>query len=174
MAKHPPIRITVIFVKSVAVILLLAATRVGLAQTSPSEPGYQIALLNQAASVYRGASNLQLKGIRIHEQHDEFTDNVTRTPFILTLTPDNQFRREAKNEAGTDLQVCDGEKHWIYFARTNKYSSAAGTPDPVYLFNSLVDLRFLTDHLLHAEFLRQETLQTGAGEHLCDLIQAHY
>ncbi len=186
MAKYHPTRITATLtaggtsfelgrsMKSPVVILLLAVTQVGFAQSAPFQPEEPVAILNQAVSVYRGASNLQLKGIRIHEQHDEFIDNVTRTPFILILTPDNKFRHELKTEAGTDLQVCDGQKHWNYSARTNKYSSAAGTPDPIYLFNDGVDLRFLTGHLLNAEFLRQETLQAGPGEHLCDVIQVHY
>jgi TonB family protein len=147
---------------------------VSFAKSSPSQPDDQIDILNRVASAYRGASNLQLKGMKIHERHDEFVDNVTKIPFALILTPDNKFRLESKNEAGTDLQVCDGQKHWDYSARTNKYSSAAGTPDPIYLFNDRVDLRFLTGHLLNAEFLRQETLQAGAGEHLCDVIEVHY
>jgi TonB family protein len=155
--------------KNALVILLLAATRVTFA-----ESGDQLDILNQAASVYRGASSLQLKGMKIHERHDEFVDNVTRTPFALILTPDNKFRLESKTEAGTDLQVCDGQTHWSYSARTNKYSSAAGTPDPIYLFDDRVDLRFLAGHLLNAEFLRQETLQAGAAEHLCDVVQVHY
>jgi TonB family protein len=162
------------FVKGVVLILLLTATRVSFANSSPSQPEDQVDILNQAASVYRGASSFQLKGVKIHEQHDEFVDNVSRTPFMLILAPDNRFRQESKTEAGTDLQVCDGQTHWIYSARTNRYSEAAGTPNPIYLFNSQVDLRFLTSHLLNAEFLRQETLQAGAGEHACDVIQVHY
>ena len=161
-------------VKGVALILLLTTARVSIAMSSPAQAGDQVDILNQAASVYRGASNLQLKGIKIHERHDEFVDNVTKIPFTLILTPDNKFRLESKTEAGTDLQVCDGQKHWDYSARTQKYSSAAGTPDPIFLFNNRVDLRFLTSRLLNAEFLKQETLQAGGGEHLCDVIQVHY
>jgi TonB family protein len=160
-------------VKRVMLMLLLAATGVAYAESSSSS-GDQLDILNQAASVYRRASNLQLKGKKIHERHDEFVDNVTTTPFTLILTPDNKFRLETTTEAGTDLQVCDGQSHWDYSARTNKYSTAAGTPDPIHLFNDRVDLRLLTGHLLNAEFLRQEALQAGAGEHLCDVIQVHY
>src|SRR5215471_8476365 len=148
----------------VVLVLLLAATRGSFANSSPSQAGEQLDILNQAASAYRSASNLQLKGMKIHEQHDEFVDNVITAPFTLILTPDNKFRLESKSEAGTDLQVCDGQSHWDYSARTNKYSSAAGTPDPIYLFNDRVDLRFLSSRLLNAEFVRQETLQAGAGE----------
>jgi thiol-disulfide isomerase/thioredoxin len=140
----------------------------------PSQAEDQTDLLIQATLVYRGASNLQLKGVKIYERHDEFIDTVTRTPFTLILMPDNKFRQELKNVAGADLQVCDGQRHWNYFAPTKKYTSGAGTPDPIYLFNSRVDLRFLTEHLLSAELLRQETLQAGAEEHLCDVVQAHY
>ena len=160
--------------RGVVLILLLTPTKASFANSSPLPAGDQLDILNQAASTYRSASNFQLKGMKIHERHDEFVDNVTTAPFTLILTPDNKFRLETKTEAGTDLQVCDGQSHWDYSARTNKYSKAAGTPDPIFLFNSRVDLRFLTGHLLNAEFLRQETLQAGAGEHLCDVIQVHY
>ncbi len=142
------------------------------AQVAPT--GDPIAILNQTASIYGGASSLQLTGVKIYERHDEFVNNVTRTPFTLILTPDNKFRQESKNEAGTDLQVCDGQRNWHYLARTKKYFSAPGAPDPVNLFNSRIDLRFLNEHLITAELLRQERLQTDTGEHLCDVIQAHY
>jgi peroxiredoxin/outer membrane lipoprotein-sorting protein len=160
--------------RDLVVILLLSGCCMGLAQSPATQVQDPVSLLSQTASIYRGASTLGLKGIEIHEQHDEFIDNVTKTPFALVLTPDNRFRLETKTGAGTDLQVCNGQRHWNYSARTNKYSSAPGTPDPIHLFNDHVDLRFLSSHLLKAEFLRQETLQTGAGEHLCEVIKVHY
>ena len=139
-----------------------------------SQPGDPIGILNQAAVIYRGASIFQLKGVKMYERHDEFIDTVTRTPFLLILTPDNRYRQESTSAAGTDLQVCDGLTNWHYMARTKKYSSAPGIPDPTSLFNSRIDPRFLNEHLITAELLRQETLQTATGDHLCAVIQAHY
>jgi tetratricopeptide (TPR) repeat protein/outer membrane lipoprotein-sorting protein len=154
--------------------LLLGGAPLRFAQSSASEAGDPAAILNQAASAYREASNIELRGTKIREQHDDFVDNVVRTPFILVLTPENKFRQESKNEAGTDLQVGDGQKHWDYSARTNKYAVNAGTPNPLSLFNSEVDLRFTTSNLLEAKFLRQESLEAGGAQHFCDVIQAHY
>ena len=145
------------------------ATAAGDALTGPA-----VAILNDAASIYRGASNLQLKGTKLYERHDQFVDNVTRAPFTLILTSDNHFRQEANGQSGTFLQGCDGRWHWTYSSRTNKYTMVAATPDPVFLFNSRVDLRFLTDGLLGAQLLKQEDLQLDSGKHFCDVIQAHY
>ena len=143
-------------------------------QAQASQPADPIGILNQAALIYRGASSLQLKGVKMYERHDEFIDTVTRTPFLLILAPDNRYRQESRSAAGTDLQVCNGLTNWHYMARTNKYSSAPGIPDPINLFNSRIDPRFLNEHLITAELLRQETSQTATGDHLCDVIQAHY
>jgi tetratricopeptide (TPR) repeat protein/outer membrane lipoprotein-sorting protein len=159
--------------KSLIAIFLLAAGVV-FAQDSPPEPEGPAAVLNQVASAYRGASNLVLQGTKVREQHDEFVDNVSRTPFVVTLTPDNKFRLESKSAAGTDLQVGDGEKHWYYFARTNKYVTNAGSPNPVFLFTTAIDLRFLTTNLLESKLLREESLEAGGVQHLCEVIQAHY
>ncbi|MGA3325605.1 MAG: TonB family protein [Terriglobia bacterium] len=144
------------------------------AATGGALAGPEFAILNDAASVYRGASNLQLKGMKLYERHDQFVDNVTRTSFTLILTSDNRFRQEAKSQSGTVLQGCDGQRHWTYFVTTNKYSTVPATPDPIFLFNSRIDLRFLTDRLLSAQLLRQEDFQTDSGNHRCDVIQAHY
>ena len=82
--------------RGVVLILLLTATRVSFANSSPLQAGDQLDILNQAASTYRSASNLQLRGMKIYERHDEFVDNVTTAPFTLILTPDNKFRLETK------------------------------------------------------------------------------
>src|SRR5208282_1606544 len=123
------------------------------AATGGALAGPAVAILNDAASIYRGASNLQLKGMKLYERHDQFVDNVTRTSFTLILTSDNRFRQETKSQSGTVLQGCDGQRHWTYFATTSKYSTVPATPDPIFLFNSRIDLRFLTDRLLSAQFL---------------------
>jgi TonB family protein len=136
--------------------------------------GTEVAILNDAASIYRAASNLQLKGTKVIERHDEFVDHVARSSFSLVLTPDNRFRQETTSQAGEVLHVCDGQKHWTYTARTHRYSAAPVSSDPLFLFGGRVDLRFLTDRLLSAQFLRQEDLQMDSGKHLCDVIQAHY
>jgi TonB family protein len=154
--------------------LLVAAAQLACVRSSASQAEDPAALLNEAASAYRDATSLQLEGTKIREQHDDFVDSVTRTPFLLILTPDNKFRQESKTEAGVTVQVCDGEMHWNYSPQTNKYSSAAGTPNPSFLFNTAVDLRFLTTGLLSAKFLRQESLQAGGAQHFCDVIEAHY
>ena len=65
----------------VVLVLLLAASRVSFANSSPLPAGDQLDILNQAASTYRSASNFQLKGMKIHERHDEFVDNVSTAPF---------------------------------------------------------------------------------------------
>jgi TonB family protein len=154
--------------------LLLIAAQLAFVRSSASQAEDPAALLNEAASAYRSATSLQLEGTKIREQHDDFVDSVSRTPFLLILTPDNRFRQEFKTEAGAAIQVCDGEKHWNYSPQTNKYSSAAGTPNPNFLFNTAVDLRFLTTGLLSAKFLRQESLQAAGADHFCDVIEAHY
>ena len=142
--------------------------------TSDAPTGPAVAILNDAAAVYRGASNIQLKGAKLYERHDQFVDNVIRSSFTLILTSDNRFRQEATGQSGTLLQGCDGQWHWTYSTRTKNYTMVAATPDPVFLFNSRVDLRFLTEGLLGAQLLRQEELQRDSGKHLCDVIQAHY
>ncbi len=155
--------------KTLLASLLLAAS-MGWAQPS-DDPA---ALLSQAASTYHDASNLQLRGVKVREQHDDFVDSVTRAPFHLALTPDNRFHQDSRTETGDVIQVCDGEKHWTYTAQTNKYSSAPGTPNPTFLFDTAVDLRYMTAGLLGAKFLRQESLDAGGAQHFCDVIEAHY
>jgi thiol-disulfide isomerase/thioredoxin len=152
----------------------LAAVLAGCAQPSAAQGDDPAGLLSAAASTYREASNFQLKGTKIHEQHDEFVDYVVRTPFTLLLTSDNRFRQESMTEAGATIQVCDGEKHWNYSSQNNKYSSAAGTPNPVSLFNTAVDLRFLNTGLVEAKLLRQESVDAGGAQHFCDVIEARY
>lgn len=168
--------------KKLFVWLLVATASVGWAQPSGTQaqtPGAAqaedpAAILNEASSVYRQASNLQLKGTKVREQHDEFVDEVVRNPFALVLTRDNKFFQKAQGEAGDVLQICDGEEHWTYLAQTNKYSSAPGTPSPTSLFNTAIDLRYMTTGLLSARFLRQETLDAGGAQRFCNVIEAHY
>jgi peroxiredoxin/outer membrane lipoprotein-sorting protein len=153
---------------------LLAAASIGWAQPSGAQADDPAAILNAASSVYHGASSLQLKGVKVREQHDDFVDEVRRTPFELLLMPDNRFRQESMIEGGPVIQVCDGERHWSYSPQTNKFSSAAGTPNPTILFDTAVDLRYLTDGLVSAKLLRQESLGAGGAQHFCDVIEAHY
>jgi thiol-disulfide isomerase/thioredoxin/outer membrane lipoprotein-sorting protein len=164
--------------KSVFLGLLLATASAGAARPSPAQAdtptGDPAAVLSQSASIYHDASNLQLKGTKVREQHDEFVDEVRRTPFVLILTPDNKARQESKTASGTTIQVWDGEKHWTYIPQTNRYSSAPGTPNPVSLFRTAIDLRFITTGLLSAKFLRQESIDVGGAPRFCDVIEAHY
>jgi TonB family protein len=159
--------------RSLVVAFLVAAALITFGRISASQVEDPAAILNETASAYRDAANVELEGTKIREQHDEFVDSVTRTPFVLILTPD-KFRQESKTGAGTAIQVCDGEKHWNYSPQTNKYSSTPGTPNPSILFNTAVDLRSLTTGLLSAKFLRQESLAAGGAERFCDVIEAHY
>lgn len=158
--------------------LLLATASTGHAQSSQAQGAAPAddpaAILNEASSAYRQASNLQLKGTKVREQHDEFVDEVGRTPFALVLTPDNKFFQKSQGEAGDVLQICDGEKHWTYVPQTNKYSSALGTPSPTSLFNTAIDLRYMTAGLVSAKFVRQETLDAGGAQRFCDVVEAHY
>jgi len=164
--------------KSVLICLLLASAASGWAQPFQTQSAAQAdnpaAILDQASSVYRQASNLQFKGTKVREQHDEFVDEVRRTPFALILTPDNKFEQRSRSEAGDVLQICDGEKHWTYIPQTNKYSSAPGTPSATSLFNTAIDLRYMTTGLLSAKLLRQESLDAGGAQRFCDVIEAHY
>ncbi|HEV2424095.1 MAG TPA: redoxin family protein [Terriglobia bacterium] len=163
-------------------VWLLATASIGWAPPSQTQAqsqgaaqaGDPAAVLSEASSVYRQASNLQIKGTKVREQHDEFVDEVARTPFELVLTPDNKFLQKAQGEAGDVLQICDGEQHWTYLPQTNRYSSAPGTPSPTSLFNTAIDLRYLTTGLLSAKRLRQETLEADGVQRFCDVIEAHY
>lgn len=131
-------------------------------------------ILEKAGSVYRAPSALELKGVKTHEQHDEFTETTLRTPFTLWLTADNQYRMDSKSKMGSSLQICDGEKNWNYISQTNRYFVNTGKSDPAYLFDSQVDLRTPASKLKEAKILRQETLETGGAKHLCQVIQASY
>ncbi len=165
--------------KSLLAGLLLALAWIGRPQPpsavqAAAETGDPATLLDEASSVYRQASNLQLKGTKVHEQHDDFVDEVRRTPFVLFLTPDNRFQQRSMSESGDFVQICDGEKHWTYTPQTNRYSSAPGTPSPTSLFTTSIDLRYMTTGLLSAKLLRQETLDAGGAQRFCDVIEAHY
>ena len=158
-------------------LLLALATSIW-ARLSPAQADVQAgdpaAILSQSASIYHDASSLQLKGTKVREQHNEFVDEVRRTPFVLILTPDNKARQESKTTGGTTVQVWDGEKHWTYIPQTNRYSSAPGTPSPVSLFSTAIDLRSMTSGLLSAKLLRQESIDVGGVQRLCDVIEAQY
>jgi thiol-disulfide isomerase/thioredoxin len=132
------------------------------------------AILKSVGTVYRAPFSLVLKGTKIHEQHDEFNESIYRTPFTLLLTPDNECRMESKSNAGTSIQVCDGEKTWNYFAQTNKYFANASKLDAAFLLDGRVDLRMPTSKLQEANLLRQEVLETDGAKRLCDVIEASY
>jgi len=132
------------------------------------------AILSDTGAAYRAASSLDLKGTKTHEQRNEFSEVVMRTPFTLLLTPDNRCRMESKTNVGTSLQVFDGEKSWNYFSQNNKYFVSAEQLDPAQLFETRVDLRTPTSRLKQARLLRQEVLETAGAKRACDVVEASY
>jgi len=131
-------------------------------------------VLQKAGTVYRRPAALELEGTKINERHDEYSDSTLRTPFTLWLTADNQYRMESLNKSGSSLQICDGEKNWNYNPYSKRYSVNPGKSDPIFLFDSRVDLRTPASHLKEARILRQEVVETAGVKHSCHVIQASY
>jgi hypothetical protein len=123
------------------------------------DPG---AILNEAAAAYNAASR-ELEKMKIREQHDDLVDSVTRTPFLLILTPDKpraapRFRCVMAKSTGTIRLKATSTP------RPQAHPTPASCSTP----------QFLTAALLSAKFLRQESLQAGGAQHFGDVIEAHY
>ncbi len=152
-------------------MLLAAIPALGLAQ--PASPDAR-SILENIGKTYRTPSNIELKGTKIVEQHDQFMDTVFRSAFTLILTPDNRVREESKTRLGTTIQVWDGEKKWNYTPLGNKYFTNTSKPEPASLLGPHVDLRAPATDLKDAKLLRQETLEVEGTKHFCDVVEATY
>ena len=157
--------------KPVVVVALVWCAGAVLAQPQDNDAR---AILGQMGSAYRALISVELKGVQTREQHDEWTDTASRETFTLLADADWSFRAEIGTKMGTHVQVCDGSGYWNYYPERSTYTRGAGKAATPYLLDLQVDLRHPASRLKDAKILRQEVLDTGAGKHSCDVVEAHY
>jgi outer membrane lipoprotein-sorting protein len=170
-------RLKILFI---SIAMLTFASISALSQTPPAQSSEQQseaqALLQKVAEASRALKSYHFEGTQLIESKSEGTFNRTEMKFVWAGEQPNKYRLEKKTPSYNRMaMISDGQTLWNYQGRIKQFTKQAQMPGassarqtaPI---DQLGGAR-LTDRMLSAKLLGEETIRIGEKTMACQLVE---
>jgi peroxiredoxin/outer membrane lipoprotein-sorting protein len=159
-----------------------------LASLAPARLAAADELLKAVGERYAAMENFHFEAVEVTRTSSGTFERTTKNLVVTALDTHGRSRVEFNDGSTGGLTVSNGDTTWVYFPHLKKYSKFSGIPlegtggpsQPGQLDFSGIAQRYtsryrgVSDGLLSAKLVREETIEVDSRSYDCQVVEAQY